>query len=46
MAELGETDDPKQLVPGDPVALGSVAASLRSRGDELVLAGKGRQQIE
>lgn len=46
MAELGETDDPKQLVPGDPVALGGIAASLRSRGDELTLAGKGLQRID
>jgi hypothetical protein len=46
MAELGQTDDPKQLVPGDAGALTGIAASLRSRGDELALAGKGLQRID
>jgi hypothetical protein len=46
MAELGQTDDPKQLVPGDDGALTGIAASLRSRGDELAPAGKGLQRID
>ncbi|MFI7602466.1 putative T7SS-secreted protein [Actinoplanes sp. NPDC049681] len=46
MAELGQTDDPRQLVPGDAGALLDIAASLRSRGDELTLAGKGLQRID
>jgi hypothetical protein len=46
MAELGQTEDPKQLIPGDAGALTGIAASLRSRGDELALAGKGLQRID
>jgi hypothetical protein len=46
MAELGETEDPKALVPGNAVAVGATARSLRARGNELALAGKGLQRIE
>src|SRR3954471_1018881 len=46
MAELGESDDPKQLVPGDAGAIGTTARALRARGDELALAGKGLQRID
>lgn len=46
MTELGQTDDPKQLVPDDAAAIGNVAQSLRGRGDVLALAGKGLQRID
>ena len=35
MAELGETEDPKALIPGNAVAVGATARSLRARGNEL-----------
>jgi type VII secretion system ESX-1 substrate len=46
MAELGETEDPKALVPGNAAAVGSTARTLRRRGAELTLAGKGLQRID
>jgi hypothetical protein len=46
MAELGESDDPQQLVPGNAGAIGSTARGLRSRGDELGLAGRGLARID
>jgi hypothetical protein len=46
MTELGQTVDPKKLVPGDTVAIGNVTRALRGRGDELGLAGKGLQRID
>jgi len=46
VAELGETEDPKALIPGNAVAVGATARSLRARGNELVLAGKGLKRID
>jgi hypothetical protein len=46
MAELGETEDPRALIPGDAVAIGATARSLRARGNELALAGKGLKRID
>jgi hypothetical protein len=46
MAELGQTSDPRQLVPGDAAAIGNTSKALRSRGDELGLAGKGLQRVD
>jgi hypothetical protein len=46
VAELGETEDPKALVPGNAVAVGATARSLRARGNELALAGKGLKRID
>jgi hypothetical protein len=46
MAELGQSDDPQQLVPGDAGAIATTARSLRGRGDELTLAGHGLQRID
>jgi hypothetical protein len=46
VAELGETEDPKALIPGNAVAVGATARSLRARGNELALAGKGLKRID
>lgn len=46
MAELGETEDPKVLIPGKAVAVGATARLLRARGNELSLAGKGLNRID
>jgi hypothetical protein len=46
VAELGETEDPKALVPGNAAAVGGTARALRARGGELTLAGKGLQRID
>jgi len=46
MAELGETNDPKQLVPGDPAALTAAAKALRTRADALEKAGVGLKRID
>lgn len=41
MAELGQTDDPRELVPGDPAAVTGAADDLRARAEimESVAAG-------
>jgi hypothetical protein len=44
--DLGETDDPRQLVPGDPGTVTRTAAALRTRGDALHKAGTGLQRID
>jgi hypothetical protein len=46
MAELGETDDPRQLVPGDPAAVTVTAKALRKRADALDEAGIGLKRID
>jgi type VII secretion system ESX-1 substrate len=46
VAELGETEDPKALIPGNAVAVGAAARSLRARGNELALAGQGLKRID
>jgi hypothetical protein len=46
LAELGETEDPRALIPGNAVAVGATARSLRARGNELALAGKGLKRID
>jgi hypothetical protein len=46
MAELGETDDPRALVPGDATAITSTAQQLRTRGDALHEAGTGLRRID
>ena len=46
MAELGETDDPKALVPGEPEAVASSVQLLNSYGDMLDQAGSGLTKID
>ncbi|MFF5295661.1 WXG100 family type VII secretion target [Paractinoplanes globisporus] len=46
MAELGETDDPRALVPGDATAIVATAQQLRARGDALHEAGTGLRRID
>lgn len=35
MAELGQTDDPKELIPGDPAAVTSAADKLRAKAETM-----------
>ncbi|MEU6231808.1 putative T7SS-secreted protein [Kitasatospora sp. NPDC047058] len=44
--ELGETSDPKELVPGDPDSVSSTSAWLKSYGDTLHSAGEGLKKID
>jgi hypothetical protein len=44
--ELGETGDPRDLVPGDPTTIRATAQALRARGDSLHQAGAGLQRID
>jgi len=46
MAELGETDDPKQLVPGNAANITATAQALRTRAGELEQAGVGLSRID
>jgi hypothetical protein len=46
MAELGETNDPRQLVPGTPAGLATVVDSMRARANELERAGVGLSRID
>ena len=46
MAELGETDDPRALVPGDAASITGTARLLRARGDALHEAGSGLRRID
>lgn len=46
MAELGETNDPRQLVPGDPATVRATATALRNRADALEQAGIGLRRID
>lgn len=45
-AELGETNDPTQLIPGNPGSITATAQALRLRGDSLREAGTGLQRID
>src|SRR5512138_3364666 len=44
-AELGETSDPRRLVPGDPAAVAGTATALRARAAALAEAGAGLERI-
>jgi type VII secretion system ESX-1 substrate len=46
MAELGETDDLKQLVPGNTAQIAATAQALRTRAGELEQAGAGLSRID
>jgi hypothetical protein len=46
MTNLGETNDPRELVPGDAGAVTATARALRTRGDALHQAGAGLQRID
>jgi len=46
MAELGQTADPRQLVPGDASAVAATATALRERADVLRRAGSGLGRID
>ena len=46
MAELGETGDPRALVPGDPDAIAANAAALRDRAKDAGDAGDGLRKID
>lgn len=46
MAELGQTTDPKALIPGDPETIHRTRAALRAYGDVLHLAGEGLKRID
>ncbi|MGR6970950.1 putative T7SS-secreted protein [Streptomyces cynarae] len=46
MAQLGETSDPRELVPGAPDTLTTTAQSLLAYGDVLIEAGEGLAKID
>jgi hypothetical protein len=46
MTELGETNDPRELIPGDAGSVTATARALRSRGDALRQAGAGLQRVD
>ncbi|MBA8822762.1 uncharacterized protein YukE [Saccharopolyspora lacisalsi] len=46
MAELGETTDPKALVPGDPDGLNDKATKLREEGERFETVGAGLKRVE
>ncbi|MFG2552802.1 putative T7SS-secreted protein [Streptomyces sp. NPDC048581] len=46
MARLGETSNPRELVPGAPDALATTAQSLLAYGDVLIEAGEGLVKID
>lgn len=46
MAELGQTSDPKELVPGDAERVHETSWSLRAHGDVLCQAGEGLRRID
>lgn len=46
MSELGETNDPRDLVPGDAGSVTATAQALRARGEALRQAGIGLQRID
>ncbi|MFJ4657979.1 putative T7SS-secreted protein [Nocardia sp. NPDC088792] len=43
--ELGETDDPKELIHGDPAAIHTLAEKLRTMGDDLSHTGEALKAI-
>ncbi|PRX49004.1 hypothetical protein B0I33_10336 [Prauserella shujinwangii] len=46
MAELGETTDPRQLVPGDPAAIEENVVAIRGRGRSMDQAGDELRKID
>ncbi|MEU4239331.1 putative T7SS-secreted protein [Actinoplanes sp. NPDC026619] len=44
--ELGETNDPRELIPGDAASVAGTATALRARGDALHEAGAGLKRID
>jgi Putative T7SS secretion signal domain len=46
MTELGETNDPRELIPGDAGSVTATGQALRIRGDALRQAGSGLQRID
>jgi hypothetical protein len=46
VAELGQTDNPVALLPGNPPAIVATVASMRAYGDALHLAGAGLARID
>lgn len=44
-AQLGETEDPKELIPGNPEAVQESARSLRSQGDKFEATGETLGQV-
>jgi type VII secretion system ESX-1 substrate len=46
MAELGQTDDPRALIPGDPDAIAANAIALRQRAADAADAGDGLRSID
>jgi len=46
VTDLGQTTDPKVLVPGDPAAVTRTANGMTAYGDELHNAGQGLQTID
>lgn len=45
-AELGQTNDPKALIPGDPATVQDMIAALNRYGNELHAAGAGLRRID
>jgi uncharacterized protein YukE len=46
MAEIGQTHDPKALIPGDPAAIRANAGVLQARSDHVEKAGDGLADID
>jgi hypothetical protein len=46
MAELGQTDDPTALIPGNPNSIYTTVSAMRNYGDLLTIAGQGLQRID
>lgn len=46
MAELGETGDPRALVPGDPAAIVDNVVAVRARGEAMATAADGLHAID
>lgn len=46
MAELGETGDPIELIPGNPSAIDDNVIAIRGRGDAMELAGTSLRRID
>lgn len=46
MTELGQTTDPKQLVPGEPEAVHAAASTVAERGRQLDAIGDGLSQVQ
>lgn len=46
MAELGQTGDPRQLIPGDPAAIEANIVAIRGRGEAMEDAANGLKRID